>query len=129
MVGVRNVDKVQNDFLSVVGSGQKLNRPVDIEAELAETDGGILLLFTVGALLEALGPKTGPPAGFRSGIRPAHGPGVPRERQGRYGGTGTEGPRGPWFPGGTSPACDGGRRWWTLVARRAIGGRWRKADD
>ena len=47
VVGVRKVDKVQNDFLSVLRSGQKLNRAVEVEAEVAETDGGILLVFTV----------------------------------------------------------------------------------
>ena len=47
VVGVRKVDKVQNDFLNVLRSGQKLNRAVEVEAEVAETDGGTLLVFTV----------------------------------------------------------------------------------
>ena len=47
LVGVLEVDKVQNDFLSVLRSGQKLNRVVAAEERLIEDDGKALLVFHV----------------------------------------------------------------------------------
>ena len=47
LVGVLEVDKVQNDFLSVLRSGQKLNRVVAAEERLIEDDGKVLLVFHV----------------------------------------------------------------------------------
>ena len=46
-VGVLEVDKVQNDFLSVLRSGQKLNRVVAVDERLIEDDGKALLVFHV----------------------------------------------------------------------------------
>ena len=47
IVGVLEVDKVQNDFLSVLRSGQKLNRVVAVDERLIEDDGKALLVFHV----------------------------------------------------------------------------------
>ena len=47
IVGVLEVDKVQNDFLSVLRSGQKLNRVVAAEERLIEEDGKALLVFHI----------------------------------------------------------------------------------
>ena len=47
IVGVLEVDKVQNDFLSVLRSGQKLNRVVAVGEHLIENDGKALLVFHV----------------------------------------------------------------------------------
>ena len=47
VVGVLDVDKVQNDFLSRLRSGQKLNRVVSVEARIIEEEGKILLAFHV----------------------------------------------------------------------------------
>ena len=47
IVGVLNVDKVQNDFLSVLRSGQKLNRVIRVDGRLIEDDGKVLLVFHV----------------------------------------------------------------------------------
>ena len=47
IVGVLEVDKVQNDFLSVLRSGQKLNRVVAVAERLIEDDGRALLVFHV----------------------------------------------------------------------------------
>lgn len=47
IVGVLDVDKVQNDFLSVLRSGQKLNRVVAAQPWLINDDGRALLVFHV----------------------------------------------------------------------------------
>ena len=47
IVGVLEVDKVQNDFLSVLHSGQKLNRVVEAKERLIEADGKALLVFHI----------------------------------------------------------------------------------
>ena len=47
IVGVLEVDKVQNDFLSVLRSGQKLNRVIAVDERLIEDDGKVLLIFHV----------------------------------------------------------------------------------
>ena len=47
IVGVLDVDKVQNDFLSVLRSGQKLNSVVTAQGQLIEEDGRALLVFRI----------------------------------------------------------------------------------
>ena len=47
VVGVLEVDKVQNDFLSVLRAGQKLNRVIEVDGRLIEDDGKVLLVFHV----------------------------------------------------------------------------------
>ena len=47
VVGVVEVDKVQNDFLSVLRSGDKLNRKISVTAEAHKVDGKTLLVFHV----------------------------------------------------------------------------------
>ncbi len=47
IVGVLEVDKVQNDFLSVLRSGQKLNCVVNADEKLIENDGRTLLVFHI----------------------------------------------------------------------------------
>ena len=47
IVGVLEVDKVQNDFLSVLRSGQKLNRIIAVDERLIEDDGKALLVFHI----------------------------------------------------------------------------------
>ena len=47
IVGVLDVDRVQNDFLSVLRSGQKLNRVIAVDERLIEEDGKVLLVFHV----------------------------------------------------------------------------------
>ena len=47
IVGVPEVDKVQNDFLSVLRSGQKLNRVIVAKERLIEDDGRTLLVFHI----------------------------------------------------------------------------------
>ena len=47
VVGVLEVDKVQNDFLSVLRSGQKLNRVVAVRERLIEHDEKTLLVFHI----------------------------------------------------------------------------------
>ncbi len=47
IVGVEEVDKVQNDFLSVLRSGQKLNRVIAVKERLIEEDGKALLAFHI----------------------------------------------------------------------------------
>ena len=47
IVGVLEVDKVQNDFLSVLRSGQKLNRVIAVDERLIEDDDKALLVFHV----------------------------------------------------------------------------------
>ena len=47
IVGVLEVDKIQNDFLSVLRSGQKLNRVIVAKERLIEDDGRTLLVFHI----------------------------------------------------------------------------------
>ena len=47
IVGVLEVDKVQNDFLSVLRAGQKLNRVIGVDERLIKEDGKALLVFHV----------------------------------------------------------------------------------
>ena len=47
IVGVIEVDKVQNDFLGVLRSGQKLNRVIAAKGRLVEDDGKTLLVFHI----------------------------------------------------------------------------------
>ena len=47
IVGVLEVDKVQNDFLSVLRSGQKLNHVIAVNERLIEDDGKVLLVFHI----------------------------------------------------------------------------------
>ena len=47
IVGVQEVDKVQNDFLSALRSGQKLNRVVAAQEQLIKEDGKTLLVFHI----------------------------------------------------------------------------------
>ena len=47
IVGVLEVDKVQNDFLGTLRSGQKLSRVIAAEEQLFEVDGKALLVFHI----------------------------------------------------------------------------------
>ena len=47
IVGVLHVDKVQNEFLSTLRSGQKINRQIGVDEDLIEADGKTLLVFYV----------------------------------------------------------------------------------
>ena len=47
IVGVLNVDKVQNDFLTVLRSGEKLNCAVAANEQLFEDSGNVLLVFHI----------------------------------------------------------------------------------
>lgn len=47
VVGVDQVDKVQNEFLSTIRSGQKLSREIEVEADAIEVGGKILLAFFI----------------------------------------------------------------------------------
>ena len=47
IVGVVQVDKVQNEFLSTLRSGQKINRPIGVEEDLIEAAGKTLLVFYI----------------------------------------------------------------------------------
>lgn len=47
IVGVIEVDKVQNDFLSVLRSGQKLNRVINARGRIVREDGRTLLIFRI----------------------------------------------------------------------------------
>ena len=47
VVGVVQVDKVQNEFLSALRSGQKINRAIGVAEDLVETDGKTLLVFHI----------------------------------------------------------------------------------
>ena len=47
IVGVLEVDKVQNDFLSALRTGQKLNRVIAAKERLIEEDGKALLVFHI----------------------------------------------------------------------------------
>lgn len=47
IVGVLEVDKVQNDFLSVLRAGQKLNRVIAVNERLIEEEGKALLVFQI----------------------------------------------------------------------------------
>ena len=47
IVGVLEIDKVQNDFLSVLRSGQKLNRVIAVDGRLLRDNGKVLLVFHI----------------------------------------------------------------------------------
>lgn len=47
IVGVIEVDKVQNDFLSVLRSGQKFNRAIEAKGQLLEEEGRTLIVFHI----------------------------------------------------------------------------------
>ena len=47
IVGVEEVDKVQNDFLSTLRSGEKLNRVITVSEETVEHEGKTLLVFFI----------------------------------------------------------------------------------
>ena len=47
IVGVIQVDKVQNEFLSTLRSPQKINRAIDVAEDMVETDGKTLLVFHI----------------------------------------------------------------------------------
>ena len=47
MVGVMQVDKVQNEFLSTLRSRQKINRAIGVAEDVVETDGATLLVFHI----------------------------------------------------------------------------------
>ncbi|MYA65073.1 MAG: hypothetical protein F4139_01750 [Gemmatimonadetes bacterium] len=47
VVGVDRVDKVQNEFLSTIRSGQKLSRELEVSAEMIEVDGKTVLAFFI----------------------------------------------------------------------------------
>ena len=47
IVGVIQVDKVQNEFLSTLRSRQKINRAIDVAEDVLETDGKTLLVFHI----------------------------------------------------------------------------------
>ena len=47
IVGVIQVDKVQNEFLSTLRSRQKINRAIDVAEDMVETDGKMLLVFHI----------------------------------------------------------------------------------
>ena len=45
--GVTNPDKIQNDFLSALRTGEKLNRKISATAEMLDFDGKVLLIFHI----------------------------------------------------------------------------------
>ena len=47
IVGVLEVDKVQNDFLSALRTGDKLNRIIESKEDLIEEEGKVLLIFHI----------------------------------------------------------------------------------
>ena len=47
VIGVDQVDKVQNEFLSTIRSGQKLNRLIEVTADVIDVDGKTLLAFFI----------------------------------------------------------------------------------
>lgn len=47
IVGVDQVDKVQNEFLSTIRSGQKLSRSIEVTEDMIEVEGKIILAFFV----------------------------------------------------------------------------------
>ena len=47
IVGVIEVDKVQNEFLSTLRSGQKMSHAIGVSEEVIETSGGTLLVFHI----------------------------------------------------------------------------------
>ena len=47
VTGVLNVDKVQNDFLSALHAGDKVNHDIEVHPELLEVDGKPVLIFTI----------------------------------------------------------------------------------
>jgi ATP-dependent DNA helicase RecG len=53
IVGVSEPDKVQNDFLSTLRTGDKLNRIIDVKEERFEHDGKMLLVFMIPETLRS----------------------------------------------------------------------------
>ena len=47
LVGVLQVDKVQNDFLSALRAGQKLNRVISVHEQMFDYDGKTILVFHI----------------------------------------------------------------------------------
>ena len=47
IAGVSEVDKVQNEFLSTLRSGQKMSRSIDVTEDAVEADGKTLLVFHI----------------------------------------------------------------------------------
>ncbi len=47
ILGVEEVDKVQNDFLSTLRSGEKMNRIITVKEEIIEHEGKTMLVFYV----------------------------------------------------------------------------------
>ena len=47
VVGVDQVDKVQNEFLSAIRSGQKLSRTIEVDADAIDVDGKTILAFFI----------------------------------------------------------------------------------
>ena len=47
VVGVAKVDKVQNEFLSAIRSGQKMSRAIDVVADAIDIEGKTVLVFFV----------------------------------------------------------------------------------
>ena len=47
VVGVIEVDKVQNEFLSTLRSGQKISREIGVTEQMIDTDGKTLLVFHI----------------------------------------------------------------------------------
>ncbi len=47
IVGVIDVDKVQNDFLSCLRAGDKLNRIITVDEDAIEHEGKVLLVFYI----------------------------------------------------------------------------------
>lgn len=47
IIGVEEVDKVQNDFLSTLRSGSKTNRIITVKEEIIEHDGKTMLVFYI----------------------------------------------------------------------------------
>jgi len=50
VVGVEDVDKVQNDFLSCLRAGDKLNRDIDVHGKLYDIDGKKVIAFYIPEL-------------------------------------------------------------------------------
>ena len=67
VVGVVEVDKVQNDFLSTLRTGDKLNRVIAVAEEAEETDGKTLLVFHVPE-----SPRSEKPIYLRGDIRESY---------------------------------------------------------
>ena len=84
MVGVMQVDKVQNEFLSTLRSRQKINRAIDVAEDLVETDGNTLLVFHIpespGATSRYTSTVTS--GGHTSGAAPVTSAALPRRLNG-----------------------------------------------